>query len=1163
MKRADVLSAFDSTTRERIGSRALALAGTCRSWPLAWRLGVAALIVLAALVLRLTLLGGLEERLVYLAFYPAVMMAAIVGGFSAGVLATVLSAILAHWLLLAPLRETADWLALVTFLVTGGLIVAITEAFHTTQASLAAAERDRENEQRQRLFIEQAPVAMALFDTGMRYLAFSKRWADDYGLDASNILGRSHYDLFPCAPTRWREMHNRGLKGETVSAQEDEFQRSDGTAQWLRWEVRPWRQGDGAIGGIIIFSEDITSSKLTQRRLQESEERLSAIVNTAAESIIVIDVHGVIQSVNPATEAIFSYGPEDLLGRNANILLAEPHPIRHDEPDRSCPGADAGKVIGLGRDVEGRRKDGSLFPVDLAVTEWRDGQGRRFFTAIIRDVTARRQAEDALRKFSRVVEQTASTVVITDADGVIQYVNPRFTELSGYSADEAIGRRPSLLKSGHTSSEDYAKLWQTIKGGGVWHGEFRNLRKDGSLYWETAIISPVRDTSGLVTHFVAIKDDISERKHADERLRESEARFRAMFESAAVGIAQSGPDGIWLRVNNRLCETLGYTAAELMTKSFLDVTHPDDIAADVALLRRMLAREIDTYSIEKRYVHKDGPIVWANVTVGCARQADGTVDYLIKVIEDISARKLAEAELERIRTILAEGQRIAHLGSWEYIAQTRETIWSDEQKRIYGLDPGEPSPAYEEMLRHHIRPEDARELDRSFRSALQNAAVFENENRIVRPDGSVRWIYNRAIPHFDADGKVVKYVGATLDITERKQAEEELAQTRRLEAVGHLAGGVAHDFNNLLAIIAGNLELAARRVHDEVAQQLLNRALEATQIGGSFNRRLLSLVRKRNLEPVRLSLNARVQEAIKLMTRTLGEHVRLKAELAPDLWNIVADAGEVDSALLNLASNARDAMPNGGNIIISTSNISLDTQQAKDLHADARPGDYARMAVADDGVGMSEETLRRAMEPFFTTKGPGKGTGLGLSSVASFTRQARGFATILSKPGDGCLVNIYLPRAQDPTEKRLSAPIPRRNLPMGDGELVLVVEDDDQVREVTLGRVESLGYAVVAARSGPEAVQCLQAADPIRLVLTDIVMPGGMTGYDVARWVRVNASGIGVILTSGYNEGDRGAGDGNALLEEKILVKPYSREQLASALHDALGTSSTWTASRE
>ena len=267
-------------------------------------------------------------------------------------------------------------------------------------------------------------------------------------------------------------------------------------------------------------------------------------------------------------------------------------------------------------------------------------------------------------------------------------------------------------------------------------------------------------------------------------------------------------------------------------------------------------------------------------------------------------------------------------------------------------------------------------------------------------------------------------------------------------------------------------------------------------------------------------------------------------------WLTLADPGEIDSAILNLAANARDAMTGGSNIRIATWNVTLDTVAAAKLSVDGRPGEYVCLSIADDGLGMAKDVLGKAMEPFFTTKGLGAETELGLASVANFVRQTGGFSTVESEPNRGCTVSVYLPRATMQYAGRWFAK--RKRSPGGHGELILVVEDNDQVREVTLERLQSLGYAGIEARTGSEAVERLKSKEPVELVLSDIVMPGGMRGFDVARWVALNKPDVKVIMCSGYSEGDRGGDAQGTIRNIVVLGKPYTRDQLARVLRDAL-----------
>jgi PAS domain S-box-containing protein len=296
-------------------------------------------------------------------------------------------------------------------------------------------------------------------------------------------------------------------------------------------------------------------------------------------------------------------------------------------------------------------------------------------------------------------------------------------------------------------------------------------------------------------------------------------------------------------------------------------------------------------------------------------------------------------------------------------------------------------------------------------------------------------------------------------------------------------------------------------------------------------------------------INTRVEHMVKLLEHALGEDVELDAQRARDLWEANCDSGEFDSTLVNLAINARDAMPDGGGLVITTHNVTLEAHASR-LHPDARQGDYVRVSVIDTGTGMTPDVRKRAMDPFFTTKDPGKGTGLGLSSVYSFVKQSGGFVTLASERGKGTTVSLYVPRVLDDAVAKHGAGA--KDMPRGDGELILVVEDDDRVREITLKRLESLGYAVAEARSGPEAIQLLKSGEPIDLVFSDIAMPGKMIGYDVAQWVTTMKPNVKVVLTTGYNEiGSEGdalpAGD-----NIPVLDKPYTRERLAQTMRSVL-----------
>jgi CheY-like chemotaxis protein len=352
----------------------------------------------------------------------------------------------------------------------------------------------------------------------------------------------------------------------------------------------------------------------------------------------------------------------------------------------------------------------------------------------------------------------------------------------------------------------------------------------------------------------------------------------------------------------------------------------------------------------------------------------------------------------------------------------------------------------------------------------------------------------------------------------------------------------------VLAAISAYLDAVSLPSVDEKVRKAIQGAMDVIPMGASLTRRLLALSSRQGvgLEPV--DLNDRLTGAVELLRRTLGDQVTITLRCSPGPCQTFGNPGDLDNAILNLGINARDAMPHGGVLTIGTSHATLDAETAGRI-PDGRPGDYIVLAVSDSGHGMSSEVLKHAMEPFFSTKESSKSAGLGLATVRSTIRQSGGFITIDSAVGKGTSVHLYFPKAE-PKPIASGARPPAEEAPLGDGELILVVEDNDKVREATVSRLESLGYAVLKAKTGAKAITLLKSGEPIALVFSDIVMPGGMTGYDVAAWVRSMKPDLKVLLTSGYS--DMPLGEREAARGLEVLGKPYTREQLAYALRAAL-----------
>ena len=416
-----------------------------------------------------------------------------------------------------------------------------------------------------------------------------------------------------------------------------------------------------------------------------------------------------------------------------------------------------------------------------------------------------------------------------------------------------------------------------------------------------------------------------------------------------------------------------------------------------------------------------------------------------------------------------------------------------------------------------------------------------------RSDGTV-FPMQLAVSEFEIDGRTF-FTGIIHDLSAHKATELALRQAQKMEAMGQLTGGIAHDFNNLLTVIIGNLEMLEGKLTTPLQRELTTEALDAADLGARLTTRLLAFARRSHLEPESINLNSFVLGLTDMLHRTLGETVYLSSALTPNLWPVRVDPSQVESAIVNLAVNARDAMPHGGRLVIETANVAIDDERAHRLDG-LNPGDYVQLSVSDTGEGMSTSVRERAFEPFFTTKEMGRGTGLGLSMIYGFAKQSGGLATIDSTPGKGTAVAIYLPRHRVEPTLVVDTDLEGTTL-VGAGQTILAVEDDERVRKLTVMRLTQLGYTVQSARSGAEAIEMLAGGKSVDLLFSDVVMPGGMSGFELRTKVQALYPNMPVLLTSGYAEElSRDASSGEGRL--KILNKPYRLADLAAAIDDAL-----------
>jgi PAS domain S-box-containing protein len=472
-----------------------------------------------------------------------------------------------------------------------------------------------------------------------------------------------------------------------------------------------------------------------------------------------------------------------------------------------------------------------------------------------------------------------------------------------------------------------------------------------------------------------------------------------------------------------------------------------------------------------------------------------------------------------------------------------------------------------------IHPDEAEAVSRNWQHSLRSGQPFEMDIRLRRHDGAFRWFISRAAPIMNSEGDIILWVATNTDIEEQKKTEshleylaeslgqtveartqelertqEVLRQSQKMEAIGNLAGGIAHDFNNLLQVITGNLQLLNRDVSgNDVAERRVAGALAGAARGARLASQLLSFGRRQPLEPKVINLSRLIREMDHLLRRSLGEAIEIDTIVSGGLWNTLVDPSNVENALLNLAINARDAMDGQGKLTIELGNAFLDDEYARNT-LDVRPGQYVMLAVTDTGTGMTPDILEKVFDPFFTTKPDGKGTGLGLSMVYGFVKQSEGHIKIYSEAGSGTTVRIYLPRAmeaEDVLAENIAGPV------TGGTETVLVVEDEEAVRDVTVSLLTELGYKVLKAKDADSGLAIIESGAPIDLLFTDVVMPGRLKSRDLARKAKERIPMLGVLFTSGYTENSIVHG-GRLDPGVNLLSKPYTREALARKIRQVL-----------
>ncbi len=773
----------------------------------------------------------------------------------------------------------------------------------------------------------------------------------------------------------------------------------------------------------------------------------------------------------------------------------------------------------------------------------------RYLRAMDRQV---RFLERERQKLSAIVNHMDAGFLVLDRELRVHWANLFFRERFARPGHGLEGRYCWEVLCGREGPCALCPAAAVFRAGRVTHRELDT--EDGRLPYITAV--DVRSPRGEVEECILMVQDVSSlpalRRSEAERVKREE-QFRRVFESVRIGMAVVGLDGRFLHANPELCRILGYAAEELQQLDIARVTHPADREASQKALEEVRSGKRRGIELEKRYLRRDGTVVWGHVSAVFLPSTAVLPSRLVAMVQDITERKRHEEALRRSREQYEALVNTVDGIVWSADAETfRFTFVSSQAERILGypvaawLEPG--------FWAAHVHPEDRERSVRDRRLATAEGRDHVLEYRMLAADGREVWLRD-LVTVVCQDGRAVELRGIMVDITGLKTAERALREreaqlhhAQKMEAIGRLAGGVAHDFNNLLTVIEGYTELLSRKLGEgHPLQREVGEIARAAGRAAALTGQLLAFGRRQVFQPRAIQISDVLADAEGLLRRVIGEDVLLEMRVAGEALVVRADPDQVHQVLMNLAVNARDAMPGGGRLTIEADAVELGEGGR------VPAGRYVRLRVRDTGQGMSPEVLQRAFEPFFTTKPAGKGTGLGLATVYGVVKQSGGEIFLDSAPGAGTTVEIYLPALEAPAEAQPPSAAPHE-APPNEG-LILVVEDDAAVRALTREMLEASGYAVVEAEDARAALELVERCGArLRCVLTDVVMPG-MSGVDFAQALAARRPELPVLFMSGYPRGvfdERGIAP---VVEGRLLAKPFTARALAQAVGELLSGS--------
>ncbi len=1025
---------------------------------------------------------------------------------------------------------------------------------------LTAEEHLRKSEEENKAIVDAVPDLMFRIDHSGIFLDCKVPNFSDLYVPPEMFLGKNIKEVLPPDIS---QQAMRAMENSFRSKEMEQFEYSlpiDGKTRYFEDRIVALSNNEA-----LSIVRDITNRKVAEINLHQSEQRLNYAFVVSSDGMWDWDLKENTVFYSPRWKKMFGFEIDEI-GSSLDEWKNRVHPSEVDAAIESVQKHLKGETEIYYSEHRVLCKDGSYkWILDRGkVVEW-DQEGKPVrMIGTHTDITQRVESDIQIKRMSIAIEQSSASIIITDLKANIQYANPHFCLMSGYEIDEVIGKKMSMVKSGLTPTVTVQSLWNTILDGKVWQGELINKKKNGELYNEHVIISPIKNASGAIENYIAIQQDITERKRNEAELEWNNTLLQMMANSSPLGflVVDNRDDSI-LYFNHRFCEIWGITDLEDRMKKD-GMKNNDIIPYCIPILTdpvsfgescKPLQDPDNSIVLEDEIPFKNSVTIRRYSTQ--IRGKQGQYFGRFYIFEDITIQKKAEQMLKdkeqqtTEKLNVAEG-RIKDMSF--FLDQASDAIIvtdmddiilysNNSVENMYGWNKDELANKKFSEYFYDIVSDKKSEI---VRSVIEEQ--WENDYKHLTKDKINIWVHLRATVITDSATGIKSVLYVITDVTKSRQMQEQASHSQRLESIGTLASGIAHDMNNILGPILIALSHFDRLLPDEKSREM-NNMLKANILRGSgLIKQILGFSRMSHHDVMVVQIKHIIRELERLIKETFPKSIMFEMNASKELFPIVANPTQMHQLLLNLCVNARDAMPDGGKLEIRAENVIIDTMTAK-MNIDAKVGPYCRITVSDNGVGISQSIISKIYDPFFTTKEVGKGTGLGLFNVASIMKSHNGFIHLESEIGKGTSFQLYLPAS---TTENISSVIQNSgDFPSGCGETVLLVDDEEVIRNITKATLEDYRYNVLTASNGAEALGVFSMnKEKIKIVILDVMMPH-LDGPSTVRAIRSMSANPEIIMMSGIHANIKVMGD-LGLPTDNFIAKPFTIDSLLKIMQKTL-----------